>query len=243
MNERLFAKAAAALARIRAERPLVMCITNRVVENFTANCLLALGARPAMIVDRDEAAELARIAHASLVNVGTVDDAQARTMKAAAESCVAAERPWALDPVGVQLLARRRSLVLDLVDLGPSIVRGNAEEIESLRAEARFAGFAAGPGAVLATGAVDEIRAGDFSLRLARGVPALARVTGTGCAQGALAAAFLAVERDPALAALGAVVAMAAAGERAAKSARAPGSFAVALVDSLYALDDGDFHD
>ena len=37
------------------ECPLVLCLTNTVAANFTANCLLAIGAKPAMIDEPCEA--------------------------------------------------------------------------------------------------------------------------------------------------------------------------------------------
>lgn len=36
------------VAALRATNPLVICLTNDVVKNFTANGLLAIGASPAM---------------------------------------------------------------------------------------------------------------------------------------------------------------------------------------------------
>ena len=50
--------------------PLVLCLTNSVATNFTANCLWAIGAKPAMIDEPCEAEELARLADAMLVNLG-----------------------------------------------------------------------------------------------------------------------------------------------------------------------------
>ncbi len=53
--------------------PLVHCMTNDVVQTFTANVLLAVGASPAMVIDPREAAQFAAIADALLINVGTLD--------------------------------------------------------------------------------------------------------------------------------------------------------------------------
>jgi hypothetical protein len=61
----------------------------------------------------------------------------------------------------------------------------------------------------------------------------MTRVTGVGCALGALAA-FLATA-DPLRAAASASVVFAIAGERAAQSAQGPGSCAVAFLDQLCA--------
>lgn len=63
--------------------PFVLCLTNTVAANFTANVLLAIGAKPAMIEEPSEAAELAAVADAVLVNVGTLTPAQAEVMRAA----------------------------------------------------------------------------------------------------------------------------------------------------------------
>ena len=67
------------LHRLRANRPLVHCITNEVVQEFTANVLLAAGASPAMVVGEGEAEYFAGIASALSVNVGTPYEARIET--------------------------------------------------------------------------------------------------------------------------------------------------------------------
>ena len=71
------------LTKMRREVPLVHCITNHVVTNFTANVLLSAGAAPAMIHDPEEAALFAGVASALLVNVGTLEREQAEAMRRA----------------------------------------------------------------------------------------------------------------------------------------------------------------
>src|SRR3984893_15007185 len=61
------------LARIRARRPRVHCITNAVAQNFTATMLLAAGAVPSMTIASDEIADFVARADALLVNLGTLD--------------------------------------------------------------------------------------------------------------------------------------------------------------------------
>src|SRR3982074_1462178 len=61
------------LARIRARRPRVHCITNAVAQNFTANMLLAARAVPSMPIASDEIAVFVARADALLVNLGTLD--------------------------------------------------------------------------------------------------------------------------------------------------------------------------
>ena len=105
---------------IAEKGPLVMCLTNTVAANFTANCLLAVGAKPAMIEEPEEAAELASVANAVLVNVGTVTARQADVMRAAIASCNAHGVPWALDPVAADKIGFRRRLVLEFLAQKPA---------------------------------------------------------------------------------------------------------------------------
>jgi hydroxyethylthiazole kinase-like sugar kinase family protein len=58
--------------RIRAQAPLVLNITNYVVMNTTANALLAIGASPVMAHAIEEAEDMARIAQALVINIGTL---------------------------------------------------------------------------------------------------------------------------------------------------------------------------
>lgn len=70
----------------------------------------------------------------------------------------------------------------------------------------------------------------------------MAKVTAMGCAGSALAAAALAVEPDPFLASVGALILFRVAGERAARDSRGPGTFAVAFLDALHGLSPEDVH-
>lgn len=213
------------------ECPFVLCLTNTVAANFTANCLLAIGAKPAMVEEASEAAELAAVADAILVNLGTVTERQAEAMRAAVAVANECGTPWVLDPVGVRHLACRRNLALGLIELKPSLIRGNRAEIEVL-----------GPTGVvtLATGPIDAIgQSNDLRKRtisISGGVPMLQSVTATGCAQGGLCAAFLGRGQSPLDAALSASKLMKRAGELAWERAKAPGSFQVALIDALWEL-------
>lgn len=233
-------RAAEALTRLRRERPLVLSITNTVVTNWTANCLLALGAKPAMLEEPNEAAQLAARAGAVLVNLGTVTAQQLQTMRVAATAANAARVPWVLDPVAVDKLTYRRTLATSLIAQKPRLIRGNSDEINFLLGSVpHFQGSVP----LLSTGPVDEIWGsvhpfeGSVPIRIANGVEMLTRVTGTGCAQGAIAAAFCAVEPDPVVAAVAASLTMGIAGEMAFEKAQRPGSFQIALLDALDELD------
>ena len=88
------------LAAIRERKPLVHQITNYVVMNETANATLALGALPVMAHAVEEVEELASVAGALVLNIGTLSEHWIEAMLLAARSANAAGVPVVLDPVG-----------------------------------------------------------------------------------------------------------------------------------------------
>ncbi len=86
-------------------------MTNDVVQTFTANTLLALGASPAMVIETEEASHFAAIASALLINVGTLTQPRAQAMSAAVEQATRSQTPRTLDPVAVGALDYRRRFV------------------------------------------------------------------------------------------------------------------------------------
>lgn len=250
----LHGAAADALAQLRARAPLVQCLTNIVVANFTANVLLAAGASPAMVDNPVEAAAFARLAGGVLVNLGTPYPDTTQAMTDAVSAAAAAGVPWVLDPVAAGVLGWRTGIALELLAAhGPAIVRGNASEIMALGGGRGGRGVDALVGAkqalasaveiatrhatvVAVSGEVDFITDGRRLVRLANGHPLLTKVTGAGCALGALMAAVAAVVADPLLAAVTATTLLNVAAEQAAAQAAGPGSFAVVLLDQLSVL-------
>src|SRR6266850_2847157 len=101
------------LARIRARRPRVHCITNAVAQNFTANMLLAAGAVPSMTIAPDEVGDFVARADALLVNLGTMD-AERREAIGIALRAADDRVPWILDPVFVDRSAPRAAFAKDL---------------------------------------------------------------------------------------------------------------------------------
>lgn len=93
---------------------------------------------------------------------------------------------------------------------------------------------------VAVSGPVDFVTDGVRSARNAHGDALLTRVTGGGCALGAVMAAFAAVDEDRFAATVAAVTAYTVAAEFAAKEASGPGSFAVSFLDALAALEVSD---
>jgi len=254
-STRIPATAADLLQRLRETPPLTHCITNSVVTNFTANVLLALGASPAMVDISGESELFAGIASGLLVNLGTPTPEQRAASREAVAGASAAGTPWVLDPVAIGVLPVRTALAADLVAQRPTAVRGNASEILAL------AGVGAGGRGVDATdtpdaaadaartiaqrhgsvvavsGAIDLFTNGSRVIRISNGDALLTRVTGGGCALGAVMAAFLGAARDTDVDALEATASASLvytlAAEHAARVADGPGSFAVALLDAL----------
>lgn len=120
------------LSAVLTAKPLVHNITNYVAMNVMANVLLAIGASPAMVHAREEAAEFAVLAQALTVNIGTADPDWGVAMQDAAAVMGEAGRPWVFDPVGVAATRFRQDLSAKLLDLKPTVVRGNASEILAL---------------------------------------------------------------------------------------------------------------
>ena len=88
------------LALIRERKPLVHQITNFVVMNETANATLAIGALPVMAHALQEVEEMASVASALVLNIGTLSDEWVEAMIAAGRAANAARVPVVLDPVG-----------------------------------------------------------------------------------------------------------------------------------------------
>ncbi|MCZ2837841.1 hydroxyethylthiazole kinase [Modestobacter sp. VKM Ac-2985] len=235
--------------------PLVHCLTNTVVQTITANALLAIGAAPAMVDDPAEAGEFAAVASAVLVNVGTVQQRTAEAMRLAARTATDVGTPWVLDPVAVGGLTFRTELAADLVELRPTVVRGNASEVLALAGAGKggrgvestdspeAALEAAGElarrtgGIVAVSGPVDVVTDGDRVVRVGGGSPLLTRTTGAGCALGGIVAAYVATTGDPLTAVVAGHAHVALAAEAAAGLAAGPGTFAALWLDALDAVD------
>jgi hydroxyethylthiazole kinase len=248
-----------AFAELRRTTPLVHNITNYVAMDLSANVLLAAGASPAMVHAVEEAGEFAGIASALVVNIGTLSPAWVDAMGVAAR--VAHDRgiPWVLDPVAAGATAYRTSVATELLDIGPTVVRGNASEIlalagavgsggrgvdstdsadAALDAAVAVAGLTGGVVAV--TGEVDVVTDGRRTVRIAGGDAMVTRITAVGCSLSALVAAFATVGDDRVLTTAAAMTVLSVAVERAAAHAAGPGSLRVRLLDELHALEEKD---
>ncbi|MBN9048389.1 MAG: hydroxyethylthiazole kinase [Rhizobiales bacterium] len=228
--------AIAVLERVRTRAPRVHCITNTVAQTYTANMLLAAGAVPSMTTAAEEVGAFAAGADALLVNLGTLDPERGVAIDRALSALTG--QPWVLDPVFVDRAATRAAFAASLLARRPAVVRLNRAELMTLAAGQDQAAFAAQARSIVAvSGATDTITDGARTLSLGNGHLLMAKVTAMGCAGSALLAACLAVEPDRFQAAASALLLFGIAGEAAAQHARGPGSFAIAIIDALAALD------
>lgn len=246
-------RAAEALRRIRSQRPLVHHITNLVVMNDTANVTLHVGALPVMAHAREEVADMVGMAGALVINIGTLEPNWVEAMRIAGRRANERGIPVVLDPVGAGATPYRTETARSLLrDVRAAVVRGNSGEVGSLFGTggvvkgvesvggvedpgALAQGASRAWGAVVAiTGKRDIISDGTRTLGVDNGHRWLTTLTGTGCMATTMVAAFAAVEPDYLVAAAAGLACFGLAAEVAAREARGPGSFKVALFDALY---------
>lgn len=246
--------AASILGQLHHTSPLVHCMTNDVVQSFTANVLLALGASPAMVIEPEEAAQFSTIASALLINIGTLTAERSRAMLAAIEAANQSSTPWVLDPVAVGGLTFRTQFAHGLLALKPAAIRGNASEIlalagihsggrgvdstdDALCALPAAQKLARLTGAIVAvTGERDYVTDGEKNWSVAGGGVLMTRVVGTGCALSAVVAACCSLPGSRLDNVAAACQFMKLAGERAIAVSHGPGSFIPAFLDALYGL-------
>lgn len=246
------------LTKVQKARPLVHNMTNVVVTNFTANGLLALGASPVMAYAREEVADMAKVAGALVLNIGTLSTEQVDAMIIAGKSANLHGVPVLLDPVGAGATRlRTESAQRILGEVKIALIRGNASEIANLvgevsdikgvdaaesstRINAEIALRASHQfNAVVAiTGKEDVIADGAHYRIISGGDVLLTQVTGAGCLLTSVLGAFAAVERDTMLAGTAGLAYYGAAAARAAErtASLGPGSFQVAFLDELAKL-------
>lgn len=242
------------LKNLRQHAPLIVCITNDVVKDITANGTLSLGASPIMSNEKAEAQELMKVAGGLVINIGTADmhkkDLMHEMMSEANKNGV----PIVLDPVGYGASSFRKNLVNELIrEYNIALIKGNASEIYALageEGESKGVDSTEGTGTpeismlafekldvpVLVTGEQDSLVTGAGLVTMDNGHGLLGRITGSGCLLGTIASAFLAVDDDFQSAIIDAVSYFNLSAERAADaiSRMAPGSFRMGLIDELY---------
>ena len=204
------------LTSIKKSSPLVHCITNYVVANFTANGLLAIGASPVMADEVEEVADMVAISQGLLINIGTINSRTADTMLIAGKKANALGIPIVLDPVGIGATAYRKKVVMDLLaHIQFQCIRCNAGELAAIAGVSwEGKGVDSGIGnmdievvakeialtyqcLVVVTGPKDIVTDGQQVLEINGGNELATRVTGMGCLLSAICASTLAVAEYP----------------------------------------------
>ncbi|KAL9101046.1 MAG: hypothetical protein Q9163_003661 [Psora crenata] len=242
--------------------PLCHNMTNLVVQNFAANVAICIGASPIMANYGEEAADLAGMGGALVLNMGTVTPDGLANYKQAMIAYNEVGGPVLFDPVGAGATSLRRKAVQTLMSAGYfDVIKGNESEIATVLGEGtqRQKGVDSGVSTsddvakarrvrklaarerniVLLTGPTDFLSDGERTLAIKNGHAYLGSITGSGCTLGTTIASFLAVYReDRLLAALAGILMFEIASELAGErdDVRGPGTFVPAFLDQLYAI-------
>ena len=246
---------------VREKNPLVHCITNYVTVNDVANAILAAGGSPVMADDIQEVEEITAISNALVINIGTLNQRTAASMFAAADTANKKNIPVILDPVGAGISNLRNNTVERLLKNNQiAAIRGNLSEMafcagknsetRGVDSNANDEKFSAAEIAkviskkyscvAIITGAVDIVSDGKNFAQIKNGVPAMRKITGTGCMLSGVLGAYIGAAEDKFSAAVNAVASFGIAGEVAAVkySAEGTGSLRVGIIDALSKIDD-----
>ena len=242
---------------VEETQPLIHCITNPISINQCANGILAIGGRPMMAEHPREVAEITRTAQALMENLGNITDARMESIVISATTAKEMGIPFLLDAVGIACSTLRREYMKKLLTTAtPAVIKGNYSEIQALyRDSYRSSGVDADSSlgihtmdyaavslarslgtVILASGKVDIVTDGNRLFHIHNGTPLLSQITGTGCLQGALCAAYLSAKPGIEAVITGCAV-LGICGELARKDL-GTGTFLCSLMDQLSTLKD-----
>ncbi|OBT54377.1 hypothetical protein VE04_04554 [Pseudogymnoascus sp. 24MN13] len=203
---------------VNETNPLCHNMTNLVVQNFAASVALAIGGSPIMSNHGDEAADLAKLGGALVINMGTVTQEGLRNHLLALRAYNSQGGPVVLDPVGAAATTVRKSALKTLMAGGYfDLIKGNEGEIRQAygKGDVQQRGVDSGASMldgqsraalvrdlaererniVLMTGSTDYVSDGRRTIAIKNGHEYLGRITGSGCVLGTTISAMLAVHR------------------------------------------------
>lgn len=247
---------AAFLHAVREKKPLVHHLTNWVTIYDCAQVVKSFGASPVMAHAPEEAAEMAGLASALVLNIGTLTAGFIKSMKLAARAAGEKRIPVVLDVCGAGATPFRDSKSFELLDAAPiGIIKGNSSEIARISGrEVRTRGVDAGHVAddlkeiaaslasarnctVVITGKEDIVAAPGAMYVVRNGCAMMTRVVGTGCMAASVIGTFAgASPDDQAAAAAAGLACYGIAAELAAGISDGPAAFKQALLDCIYRL-------
>lgn len=246
------------LYKIRQTNPLVHCITNSVVTNFTANGLYAIGASPVMSDEPKDVSDMVAISNALLLNIGTLNKNSVEAMFIAGKKANELKIPVVLDPVGVGATSYRKEVTRELLEsIKFDVIRCNPGELATIAGvQWQAKGVDSGEGEmdlpttakkvakqfdtiVIVTGESDFITDGEAEFWTSGGCEFMTQVTGTGCLLSAICAATLSVEGNRIVNLLDVLNDYKKVAEYASKE-RLIGSFQVEVLNGLHKISRGD---
>lgn len=249
-------KVFATLEKVRKEAPLVHHITNWVTIYDCANIVKVFGGSPVMAHAKEEAAEMASISKAVVINIGTLSTSSIEAMKLAIEAANKKGIPVVLDAVGVGATKFRNNKIKELLEYKIAVIKGNASEIaataginvttkgvDSGNVSADMVGIAKRLAnekecVVVVTGEEDICTNGESAFLIKNGTPMMSKVVGTGCMAASVIGTFCAVEKDYLFASIAGLICFEIAAENADKTSEGPGAFKNKLFDKISTLSD-----
>jgi len=244
------------LERVRKEEPLIHHITNWVTIYDCANIVKVFAGSPVMAHAPEEAADMASIADALVINIGTLNNITVEAMKSAMAAANKKGIPVILDAVGVGATKYRNEKIKELLEYKIAVLKGNASEIAStagisVTTKGVDSGNVSGDMVsiarelardkecvVVVTGKEDICTDGESVYIVKNGTPMLSQIVGAGCMAGSVIATFCAVEKDYLFAAIAGLVCFEIAAENADKTSEGPGTFKNKLFDKISTLSD-----
>ena len=245
------------LELVRKNQPLVHHLTNWVTIYDCAQVVKSFGASPVMAHAAEESAEMASIASALVLNIGTLTVEFIESMKSAAQSANSRGIPVVLDVCGAGATKLRDKMSFRLLDeTHVDIIKGNASEVARIAgADVQTRGVDSGivggrletiavelalkrKCVVVITGKDDIVTDGMKCLVVGNGHEIMAHVVGTGCMAASVIGTFAgAAPGDPLDAAAAGLCCFEVASEIAARNSGGPGTFTNSLFDAIYTLD------
>jgi hydroxyethylthiazole kinase len=252
----MFKNVSVTLEKVRKEKPVVHHITNWVTIYDCANVVKVFGASPVMAHAKEEVAEMAGIASALVLNIGTLTSEMVDSMKIAAAAANKKGIPVVFDVCGAGATKFRDEKCFEILDsVKVNVIKGNSSEVARIAGEnVRTKGVDAvsvdkdlvsiakslaedRKCTVVITGKQDIVTNGSKVYIVKNGHDMMAKIVGTGCMAASVIGAFCAVEKDHASASARGLACYEIAAELAVAGSKGPGSFKEILFDAIYNLD------
>ena len=248
--------------QIKAEKPLIHCITNHISINDCANAVLAVGAKPIMAEHPREVSQITATSKALSVNLGNINDTRMESIMISGKIAFDKSIPSIIDIVGVACSDLRRDFTKKFIsECHPNVIKGNMSELKALcniksdakgidvgekdvitndtiaNSVAMLKSLSSKTGSVVvATGVFDIITDATDTYLIKNGCEMLSMITGTGCMLNVLAGAFISNKNIIG----GTVLATALLGicGELSHNVQGTGMFKTKLLDSIFSISD-----